>query len=49
MCVILMAYIAFPMLFDDGRCDRVHRKLNSVVNIIEIVDKLRVMLWCAQL
>jgi hypothetical protein len=45
MCVILMAHIAHTMLFDDGHCDRVHRKLNSVVNIIEGADKLPVILW----
>jgi hypothetical protein len=49
MCVILMVHIAFPMLFDDGCCDRVHRKLNSVVNIIEVADKLPVILWWEQL
>jgi len=45
MCVILMAHIAFRMLFDDGRCDRVHCKLNFVLNIIEVADKLPVILW----
>ena len=43
--MILMAHIAFPMLFDDGHCDGVHHKLNCVVNIIEVADKLPVILW----
>ena len=43
--MILMAHKAFPMLFDDGLCVRVHHKLNCIVNIIEVADKLPVIVW----
>jgi len=45
MRVILIAHIAFPVLFDNRLCDGVHREFNSVVYIIEVADKLPVILW----